>query len=255
MQIFSLKSMRGVKEVERSEMKKLSSTFKRERPVYSLKDAFAGEINIIAELKHCSPSHGAIEGELTDSVRLARYVYGGASAVSILAERGFFGGSYDMMKCAAEEVRVPVLCKDFVFFREQIDAAYVCGADAVLLIARALEKSEIEDLYFAAEERGIEPLVEICREDELDKIAGLTPDLIMVNMRDLETLEINFARGIETLGALPVGVTSISASGIRSKSDIEFIVKEAGVKNFLVGAALMAHREPDVIIRELKGVC
>lgn len=255
MQRFSLKAMRGIKEKELPEMKKLSSTFKRERPVYRLKDSFSDGINIIAELKHSSPSHGVLDSHITDSVRIAKYVYGGAAAVSILAERVFFGGSYDIMKLAAEEISVPVLCKDFIFFREQIDAAYVCGADIALLIAKSLEKGELEDLYGTAEERGIIPLVEICHEAELEKLAGVKPEMVMVNMRDLETLEINFIRGIETLKALPENVTAISASGINSKRDIELILKETGVKIFLLGASLMTHSEPDMMIRELRDVC
>lgn len=254
MQRFSLKVMRKIKDGERGEMRKLSSTFRRERPLYRLKDALSDSINIIAELKHSSPGHGELGSHITDSVRLARYLYGGAAAISILAEREFFGGSYEMMKLAAEEVRVPVLCKDFVYFKEQVDAAYVCCADAVLLIVRALEKNELEELYHAVKGKGMLPLVEICHEDELDKIAEIDPDLVMVNMRDLETLEINFARGVETLGALPGGVTAISASGINSVSDIQFIMRETGVKNFLIGAALMEHREPDRMIRELRDV-
>lgn len=255
MQRFSLAAMRKIKERELPEMRNLASTFKRERPVYKLRDSLNEGVNIIAELKHSSPSHGAMESPLTDSVRIARYVYGGAAAVSILAEREFFGGSYDIMKLAAEEVSVPVLCKDFVFYKEQINAAYVCGADMVLLIARALEVCELEELFYHAESLGLLPLVEICREEELEKIEKISPDILMVNMRDLESLEIGFARGIKTLKALPENVTAISASGINTKSDIEFVMYETGVKNFLVGAALMTHRDPDMMIRELRDVC
>ena len=255
MGMFSLNAMRGIKEKEIPEMQKLSSAFKRERPVYKLRDSFVDGINIIAELKHSSPSYGDMNSHITDSVRIARYVYGGAAAVSILAEREFFGGSYDAMRLAAKEAAVPVLCKDFVFFKEQIDAAYACGADMVLLIVRALEKSELEELYGYAEGLGLLPLVEICREDELEKLNGINPGVLMVNMRDLETLEIDFERGIKTLNALPGDTTAISASGINSRSDIELIMKEAGVKNFLVGSSLMTHREPDMMIRELRDVC
>lgn len=252
---FSLQTMKGIKREELVEMKKISSTFRRDRPMHRLQDSLYDGINIIAELKHSSPSHGELDSHITDSVRLARYVYGGASAVSILAEREFFGGSYDMMKAAAEEVEVPVLCKDFVFFKEQIDAAYACGADIVLLIARALEKSELEDLFCEAKSMGILPLVEICRGEELEKISGISPEFLMVNMRDLESLEIDFERGIEVLNSLPEGVTAISASGVNNAADIETIKSRAGVKNFLVGAALMNHSEPDVFLRELKDVC
>ena len=159
------------------------------------------------------------------------------------------------MKIAAKNISIPVLCKDFVYYKEQIGAAYVCGADMILLIARALEKGELEELYGTAEERGIFPLVEICRENELDRLAGIFPEIIMVNMRYLETLEVNFDLGISTLKALPKGVTAISASGINSNTDIEYIMKQSGVKNFLVGASLMTHSEPDIMIRELKDVC
>lgn len=255
MQSFSLKAMREIKQRELEEMRSLSSSFKRERPVYSLKKSLREGINIIAELKHSSPSHGSLNNRLTDSERIARYISGGAAAISILAEREFFGGSYEIMKLAAETISIPVLCKDFVFFSEQVQAAYLCGADMVLLIARALEKKELEDLYYKAGDIGIFPLVEVCNESELDKLAGITPEIIMVNMRDLETLDINFERGIRTLKALPDGITAISASGINSKSDIAFIMKESGVKNFLVGASLMTHTEPDKMIRDFKDVC
>ncbi|HOP63336.1 MAG TPA: indole-3-glycerol-phosphate synthase [Spirochaetota bacterium] len=255
MKRFSLTAMKDIKRGEIGEMKKISSAFTRNRLRHSFRDALDKGINVIAELKHSSPSHGVMDGHLTDSVRITRYVYGGASALSILSEREYFGGSYEGMKRVADEASVPVLCKDFVFFREQIDAAYVCGADMVLLIARALEKSELEDFFHAAKEKGMEPIVEICEKNELEKLGGIDPEFVMVNMRDLESLEINFDRGIETLNALPAGVTAISASGINSRGDVEYIKSRSGVNNFLIGAGLMKHSEPDVFIRELKNVC
>ncbi len=150
---------------------KRSSFGPRKRPVRKL--ALDGPVNIIAELKRKSPSAGFI-GEI-DEARIAAYSRY-ARAISVLTDSAFFGGSYEFLDHVAGSTDLPVLCKDFVIDRKQIDRAYAAGADLVLLIARILTRAQLEMLYSHARDLGLSCLVEIHEREELDAIAGLDPD-------------------------------------------------------------------------------
>jgi indole-3-glycerol phosphate synthase len=252
---FQLENMRNVKSGEISEMKSFIEKIKiRTRPLHSLEEAFTDRINIITELKHSSPSAGNLSGELSDMDIIHKYINGGASAVSVLAEKKYFGGSYELLHSICSNCGKPVLCKDFIYFDEQVEAAYLCGADMVLLISRVLDKETIKRLYYNIKNCGMTPLVEIHEADELESIMFLNPEFVLVNMRNLETLETKFGTGIETLKKLPSSVTAISASGINSKDDIAYIVNESGTNNFLIGSSLMKSTDPEKMIRGFKDV-
>ena len=221
-----------------------SSFGPRKRPVRKL--AFDGPVNIIAELKRKSPSAGFI-GEI-DEARIAAYSQY-ARAISVLTDSAFFGGSYDFLDHVAESTYLPVLCKDFVIHRKQIDRAYAAGADLVLLIARILTSAQLEMLYSHARDLGLACLVEIHEAEELDLIAGLDPEIVGVNARDLDTLEIDLERAAQTLCRVTAPVR-IAESGIRSRHDIERMGR-SGANGFLVGEALMRSKEPAAILEEL----
>jgi len=253
---FHLNELREIKSGEIPEMNSLIEKIKiRERPVYEISENFTDKINIITELKHSSPSAGNLSGNLNDADIIRSYINGGASAISILTEKKYFNGSYEHLKTAASLCNKPVLCKDFIYYEEQIDAAYLCGADMVLLISRALDKESLKRLYDKIKNSGMTPLVEIHEVNEIDNIMFLNPDLVLVNMRNLETLEINFTTGIETLNMLPSSVTAISASGIETTDDIRYIIEKSGTNNFLIGSSLMKSNDPAAMIMELKNVC
>jgi len=252
---FQLENMRDIKSGEIREMKSVIEKIKiRTRPLHSLKETLTDKINIITELKHSSPSAGNLSGKLSDMDIISKYINGGASAVSVLAEKKYFGGSYELLHSVCSNCDKPVLCKDFIYFDEQVDAAYLCGADMVLLISRILDKGTIKRLYDKIKNCGMTPLVEIHESDELEDIMFLNPGFVLVNMRNLETLEMKFDTGIETLKNLPSSVTAISASGINSKDDIAYIMNESGTNNFLIGSSLMKSADPEKMIREFKDV-
>ena len=252
---FSLKEMKDIKREEISEMKSIIQKNKtRTRPFYSIKETISDKINIITELKHSSPSAGNLAGGLNDADIINKYIMGGASAVSVLTEKKFFSGSYDHLQSVSESCHKPVLCKDFVYFEEQVEAAYLCGADMVLLISKVLDKNELKKLHDAVKSFNMTPLVEIHEEKEIENVMFLKPELVLVNMRNLETLDIDVNTGINTLRKLPSSVIRISASGINSKDDILYIMNECGTNNFLIGSSLMKSGDPESMIREFKNV-
>jgi len=252
---FRLDRMKDIKQGEIPEMKSIINIIKnRDRPHYSIKDKLTDDINIISELKHSSPSAGNLSGNLDDDKIVQGYINGGASAISVLAEKNFFNGSYGQLQTVGSYCSRPLLCKDFVFNDEQIEAAYLCGADAVLLISKILEKELLKKLYDKIKSFNMTPLVEIHSHEEIENIMFLNPELVLVNMRNLSTLEIDLGTGIETLSRLPSSVTRISASGISSKDDIRFIMDETGTNNFLIGSSLMKSGDPEGMLRELKNV-
>jgi indole-3-glycerol phosphate synthase len=216
----------------------------RKRPVRKL--AFDGPVNIIAELKRKSPSAGFI-GEI-DEARIVAYTRY-ARAISVLTDSTFFGGSYEFLEHVAGSTDLPLLCKDFVIDRKQIDRAYAAGADLVLLIARVLTGAELEMLYSHAGDLGLSCLVEIHERQELDRIGGLDPDIVGVNARDLDTLNIDLEKAARTLSYVTAPVR-IAESGIRSRQDIESMGK-AGANGFLVGETLMRSKEPAATFEEL----
>ncbi len=252
---FRLENMMEIKSGEISEMKSLSEKIKiRNREHYYIQDTLCDKINIITELKHSSPSAGNLSGELPDSEIVQKYISGGASAISVLTEKKYFGGSYEHLQNVSSSCEKPVLCKDFIYYEEQIETAYLCGADMILLISRVLDKDTISLLYNKIKSFNMTPLVEIHEEREIENIMFLNPELVLVNMRNLETLEMNFKTGINTLKKLPSSVTPISASGIESIEDIRYIKNETGTNNFLIGSSLMKSGDPEKTLREFKNV-
>ncbi|HRU66127.1 MAG TPA: indole-3-glycerol-phosphate synthase [Spirochaetota bacterium] len=252
---FSLSLMREIKKGELPDMASIVKSYKRLRPIFGLKEIFKDNINIIAEIKKSSPSHGAFNTEIADEERINSYIKGGACAISILGEEKFFGGSYHSIRDLSVNVNLPILCKDFVFYKEQIDAAFICGADIILLIARALSLLELKELYDYTTSIGLAPLVEVTSNDDLKKALKIDPEIIMINMRDLESLRIDFAQGLDVMKKIPQEIETISASAIENKEDLLFIKQKGKINNFLIGSALMKSRSPEIFIRELKNVC
>ncbi len=252
---FRLEDMRRIKSDEISGMKSIIEKIKtRKRPLYSIKETLTDKINIIAELKHSSPSAGKLSGEIDDAEIVKRYLTGGASAVSILTENKFFNGSYVHLETLSSLCDKPVLCKDFIYFEEQVYAAYLCGADMVLLISRVLDKNIIKKLYDKIISYGMTPLIEIHDEREIENIMFLNPELVLVNMRNLKTLNMDFTTGIKTLNKLPRNIIRISASGIYTRNDISYVMNTTETNNFLIGSSLMKSGNPVEMIRKFKDV-
>jgi indole-3-glycerol phosphate synthase len=214
----------------------------REKPIIPF--SFKDPVNIIAELKRRSPSAGFI-GEVNPE-RIGMYTKY-AKAISVVTDTTYFGGSYEFLREVAGQTTVPVLCKDFIIDPVQIDLAYASGADAVLLIARCLSAEELGSLYGHATELGLACLVELHVREELGKLVGLHPEMVGVNARDLDTLEMDLD-GARTLLAEVRAPIRIAESGIRSRQDIQRFIHANG---FLIGETLMRSKDVEATFREL----
>jgi indole-3-glycerol phosphate synthase len=198
-----------------------------------------GEIAIIAEFKRASPSKGMINTQADPAIQAKAYENNGASAISVLTDQPFFKGSYEDLRKIKETVDVPVLCKDFIIDPIQIDAAASCGADLILLIAAAMDQTQLNELYQYARSLDLEVLLEIHNREELDKALITGARLIGINNRDLKTFNVSLSV-VEELGPLvkKAGAYLISESGIHQKEDVER-VRLAGANGILVGESLM----------------
>ncbi len=200
---------------------------------------------VIAELKKRSPSKGLIRPDF-EPVSCARaYRDGGAAALSVLTDHKYFGGKLGFLRIVREAVPLPLLRKDFVVDAYQIDEARLAGADAVLLIVAALTPESLSDLAKVARERGLDVLVEVHDEAELEVALAAGADLIGVNNRDLRTFDVDLGTTERLAGRLPdpERILLVAESGIHTPEDVGRL-RSAGARAFLVGESLM--REPDL---------
>lgn len=205
---------------------------------------------IIAEIKRRSPSRGWIRFD-ADPVQIALcYQRGGASAISVLTEERFFAGRPEFIGRVKEAISLPVLRKDFILAPFQIYESRLLGADAVLLIARLLEKRQLPEMVGLASELNLGALVEVHTEEELKRALDAGASIIGINNRNLETLSTDLRRTLELAPLVPPWVTLVSESGIKSRGDLELLM-EAGVGAFLVGETLMQAPDPEKKLREL----
>ncbi|MGH7627326.1 MAG: indole-3-glycerol phosphate synthase TrpC [Gemmatimonadaceae bacterium] len=211
------------------------------------------DIALIAEVKRRSPSRGEINAALSARDQAAAYAAGGAAALSVLTEPEHFGGSLDDLRSATGAVSVPALRKDFIVDEVQLLEARANGAAAALLIVRALAPAELEKLIRCARAAGLEPLVEVHRDAELDRALAAGAHVIGVNNRDLETLHIDAATGDRLLPRVPRACIAVSESGMLARGDVERAAR-AGADAVLIGSVLSASLEPEHALRALIGV-
>lgn len=222
--------------------------------IRSFRQSITGDsIKLVAELKKASPSKGLLCQEF-DPVQLARtYEASGAAAVSVLTEQKFFQGSLAYLEQVKRETeKLPVLRKDFIIDRYQLYEARAYGADAVLLIAAALKKTELTSFLKEAAELGLACLVEVHNSTELDTALESGADLIGINNRDLKTFKVDLETTFQLIESIPSDKIVVSESGIKSRRDIESLA-QAGVNAVLVGEALVSAADPGLKIKELLG--
>lgn len=208
-------------------------------------------LSIIAEVKKASPSKGIIATDINPIEQAKRYESGGAKAVSVLTESEYFLGCYEDLYEVASSVNVPVLCKDFIFFSHQLHKARDFGASIVLLIAAGLETNALVELEQEAIELGMEVLLEVHDEADLEKIQLCKSKLVGVNNRNLRTLEVSLETSQQLLPLVNAeGKFAISESGILQIEDAQFL-KNAGAKGLLIGEALMKNENPEIFLKEL----
>lgn len=198
---------------------------------------------IIAEFKRRSPSHPEINLEADAKEITTGYEQAGASALSVLTDEEFFGGSMDDLMLAREAVKLPLLRKDFIIDEYQIYEAKAIGADAILLIAAILDRKEIEDFSGTAKKLGLEVLLEVHNEEELERSIMPGIDMIGVNNRNLKTFEVDLENSKKLAANIPDEFVKISESGINDTAAIKDLQKY-GFQGFLIGGNFMATNDP-----------
>jgi indole-3-glycerol phosphate synthase len=205
---------------------------------------------VIAELKRRSPSRGVLAPNLVPSTMARLYADGGAACLSVLTDDKFFGGSATDLAEARAAVDLPVLRKDFTVSLADVCDARLMGADALLLIVRALSATELRDMLKIAAELGLDPLVEVHDEDEARTAIREGATLIGVNQRDLGTFEVDPARAARVAKSIPSDVVRVAESGVKTASDVERLAS-AGFDAVLVGEALVTSTDPEEALRQL----
>lgn len=216
-----------------------------------LEASAADGIAVIAEVKRRSPSKGPLAPDL-DPAELARaYAAGGAACFSVLTDVEFFGGSPDDLVAARRAGGRPVLRKDFTVCAQDVCDARLMGADCVLLIAAALDDAQLRDFRSLAVELGLDALVEVHDEAELDRAMAVGADLIGVNQRDLVTFQVDQQRAVRMAPQMPAGVVRVAESGIRGPDDAAVLAK-AGYHALLVGESLVTSGDPAAGVKALR---
>ena len=198
------------------------------------------EIGLIAEVKQTSPSHGRPFRDDFDPVKIARiYEDHGAACVSCLTDAQFFGGSLDHLRAIRQEISLPILRKDFLIDEYQVLEARAAGADCVLFIAECIEEDgQLQSLMRCATELGMDSLLEVHHEDNLERVLALEPKMLGVNSRNLENFKTDMDHVIELSRRVPETTLFVGESGIHSRADVEQL-QAAGVRSILVGTTLM----------------
>jgi indole-3-glycerol phosphate synthase len=210
-------------------------------------------VRVIAEVKRRSPSAGSIRDDLDPAARASLYAAHGAAAVSVLTDGPFFGGSVDDLRAAARGAGVPLLRKDFILDELQIVEARAAGASAVLLIVRALADERLRALLGAARAQGLEALVEVHTEREIDRALEAGARVIGVNSRDLDTFRIDTAAAWRLLARVPPDAIAVAESGMATADDVAGAA-EAGADAALIGSALSRSTDPGALLEALTGV-
>jgi indole-3-glycerol phosphate synthase len=210
-------------------------------------------LSLIAEFKRRSPSAGEISATANVAEQVGAYERGGAAALSVLTDELHFGGSLEDLRAARAACSLPILRKDFIVDPYQLFEAAVNGADAVLLIVRALEDDDLREMYEQARGLDLDCLVEVHDEDELERALQLDVDVIGINNRNLEEGTVDVSTTYELMPDVPAGKTVVAESGISTRAELEELDR-VGVDAVLIGSALMRAAEPEALTRELTGI-
>jgi indole-3-glycerol phosphate synthase len=209
---------------------------------------------VIAEIKKASPSKGLIRSAFDPAWLARRYRAGGAAALSVLTDEPFFQGSLRNLEMASSATPLPCLRKDFIVDEYQIVEARARRADAILLIAAALDNSELKRLAAAARSLTLDVLVEVHTAQELDRVLDALGDTgaeaIGVNNRDLKTFEVSAETSLALVDRIPASVVRVTESGISTHEDIVRL-RKAGFDAFLIGESLMRQPDPGVALADL----
>ena len=206
---------------------------------------------IIAEIKKASPSQGVISEDFHPVDTARAYKKAGAAAISVLTEPTHFQGSLDTLAKVRLAADLPLLRKDFIVDAYQLVEARAFGADAVLLIAAALDPAELRDLHDAATDLGLDALVEVHSAAELDALDLDRVQILGVNNRDLRTFDVDVERAPRLLADVPERIVRVAESGLRDAADLAML-RRRGIDAVLIGETFMRSRHPGDALRQLR---
>lgn len=246
---------REVAALDQRSVEVLLDEARAEPPCRGFRAALAGcsHLAVISEVKRRSPSKGALNPDLDPAALVRDYARGGASCLSVLTDEEFFGGSVADLRAARAACSLPVLRKDFTVGERDVLDARIIGADCVLLIAAALDRAELIAFHELAVEIGLDVLVEIHDEPELEVALAAGATLIGVNQRDLVTFQVDHERAVRMAGVMPDHVVKVAESGVRGAADAASL-RAAGYHAVLVGETLVTSGDPAAAIAELISV-
>jgi indole-3-glycerol phosphate synthase len=211
-------------------------------------------IGLIAEVKKASPSRGLLRADFDPVTIAGEYANAAAAAISVLTDEKHFRGSLDHLKAIREALPggPPLLRKDFIFDEYQLLEARFCGADAVLLIVTILGPALLQELLATTRSLGMDALVEVHDEAELDDAIAAKADIIGINNRDLRTFEVDLATSERLAPLTPEGTIVVAESGIFMREDV-LRLQRCGVDAVLIGEALVTAQDKGATVRELFG--
>lgn len=212
--------------------------------------AFDRPMSLIAEVKRRSPSKGDLAADLDPVEQAVAYERGGASAISVLADRRYFAGSLDDLRAVRDAVGIPVLCKDFILTPYQVYEARAYGADLILLIVAAIDDAALRDLYTLSIDLGMLPLVEVHDQHDLARAIAAGATLVGINNRDLSDFSVDLLTTEYLAPLVPDDAVTVSESGMVTRDDVER-ARRAGARVVLVGETLMRSPDPTATIAEL----
>ncbi len=211
-----------------------------------------GKMNLIAEIKKASPSAGVIKEDFSVEKIAEAYKMAKVDAISVLTDKKFFQGEIKYINIVKNIANVPILRKDFIVDEYQIYESRAYKADAILLIVRILERSQLADYLAMAAELGMAALVEVHSEKELEQALYCNAEIIGINNRDLDTLEVDIETSLRIKEEVPEDKIIVSESGIRTRNDVEELYKY-GIHAILVGEILMRSNDIKSEIQKLIG--
>jgi len=209
-------------------------------------------LSFICEIKRKSPSRGEIRPDLSPDALGQSYEQGGASAISVLTDERFFGGSIDDVRNMRAAVTLPILRKEFIIDEYQVHESRAIGVDALLLIARILDGAQLADLLAATTECGLAALVEVHSEREIEQSLEAGAVIVGINNRDLDTLKVDLQTGLRLRGYVPDDRVVVAESGVIHRDDAE-AVEQARFDGVLIGESLILADDPVAKLSELRG--
>ena len=209
-----------------------------------------GRAAVIAEIKKASPSKGVIREDFHPAKIATTYAQAGATCLSVLTDEHYFQGAGSFLQQARAACSLPVLRKDFVIDPWQVYESRLLGADCILLIAAILDMACMHELHDLAQQLGMDVLVEVHDQQELDAALTLSPELLGINNRNLQTFAVDLATTLSLLPRVPDKVILVTESGMHQRADVARMM-DNGVHAFLVGEAFMAAPDPGVALAEL----